>query len=68
MRAASCVLNQQLTMELSGQKHAQNYTAATLGGMGVLLSKVVKSELGKVALTLSTILITGYFIFKNFVQ
>jgi hypothetical protein len=68
MRAARCVLNQQLTMELSRQKHTQNYTAATLGGMGMLLTKVVKNELGKVALAFGTILVTGCFIVRNLAQ
>lgn len=68
MRAASCVLGQQLTIELSRQKHTQNYTAVTLGGMGVLLTKIVKSDLGKAALAVGTVLIAGCIIVRNLTQ
>lgn len=68
MRAASCVLGQQLTIELSRQKHTQNYTAATLGGVGVLLTKIIKSDLGKVVVAFGAVLATGCFIVRNLAQ
>jgi hypothetical protein len=68
MRAASCVISHQLTIELSRQEHTQNYTAMTLGGMGVMLTKIIKSDLGKAALAIGTVLVTGGVILRNLLR
>lgn len=67
MRTASCVLGQQLTLELSRQKHTQNFTAAALGGVGMLLTKIVPNNIGKMALGIGAAL-AGCLIFRNLVQ
>lgn len=67
MRAANCVISHQLTIELS-QQDTQNYTAVTLGGMGVILTKMMKNDLAKAALAVGTVLVTGGVLIRNLLR
>lgn len=67
MRVASCIITEQLTLEISPRSN-KNYTAITLGGVGVLLTKIVSNQLGKAALAIGTVLLTGGFIVHNLMQ